>query len=125
MNRFIVSLCATCALIGLLTMSAVADTSADFEISIKVSPNAIVLDSEGAWVTVHTDIALSAVDTATLTLNGIPVAWTKADAKGNLVAKLHQSDMKSILEPPQALLELAGSTKDGTRFAGSDTVRVK
>jgi hypothetical protein len=120
MKRSMVSLCAICALVAALS----AATSAG-EINIKVTPTAIVLESDGAWVTVHTDIALSAVDTSTLTLNGVDVAWTKADAKGNLVAKFAQADIKAIIAPPEATLELSGMTTAGEEFQGSDTVVVK
>lgn len=122
MNRFLVSLLAVSAVCVLLSMSAFA---ADLEIDVKVSPNTIVLASEGTLVTIHTNIALSAVDTGSLTLNGIPVAWTKADAKGNLVAKFNQYEIKAILTPPEATLELLGLKTDGTGFSGSDTVVVK
>jgi hypothetical protein len=120
MKRIMLGLCAFCLVLSVLSITALAD-----EIAVKVSPNAIVIESDGAWVTVHTDIALSAVDTSTLTLNGVEVAWTKADAKGNLVAKFTQADIKPIIAPPEATLELAGMTKAGVEFSGSDTVLVK
>jgi len=122
MNRFLICALAVSVLIGLISMTACA---ADLEINVKVSPNTIVLVSEGTLVTIHTNIALSAVDTASLTLNGIPVAWTKADARGNLVAKFNQYEVKAIVSPPEATLELVGLKTDGTSFSGSDTVVVK
>ena len=94
-------------------------------VNIKISPNTIILESDVAWVTVHTNIPLSRVDCSTLVLNDIPVAWTKADAKGNLVAKFHHSKVEEIVEPPQATLTLAGATKDGVLFSGSDTIAVR
>jgi hypothetical protein len=113
-------ICAICTL--LLVFFGISSAE---EIDVKVTPSAIVLESEGTWVTVHTSIALSAVDTSTLTLNGVGVAWTKADAKGNLVAKFAQADIKAIITPPEATLELSGLTKAGVEFSGSDTVLVK
>ena len=94
-------------------------------VNIKISPNTIILGSDVVWVTVHTNIPLSKVDCSTLALNHIPVAWTKADAKGNLVAKFHYSKVEEIVEPPQAILTLTGVTKDGILFSGSDTVAVR
>jgi hypothetical protein len=94
-------------------------------VNIKISPNTIILGSDVVWVTVHTNIPLSKVNCSTLALNDIPVAWTKADAKGNLVAKFHYAKVEEIVEPPQALLTLTGATKDGILFSGSDTVAVR
>ena len=94
-------------------------------IFIKVSPGTIVIGSDVTWVTVHTDIPLRAVDCSTVTLNGISVAWTKADTKGNLVAKFNFNKIENIVTPPNAILTLRGLTKDGIPFAGSDTVIVR
>lgn len=120
MKRIMVSLVAICAMLTVLSITASAG-----EIYTKISPNAIILESDGTWVSVHTNIALSAVDTSSLTLGGVAVAWTKADAKGNLVAKFAQADIKAIVAPPEATLELLGTTKAGEEFWGSDTVLVK
>lgn len=73
----------------------------------------------------HAGIAYSAVATSSLSLSGIPVGWTKADSRGNLVAKLALADVKAIVAPPKATLVLGGMTKDGVAFAGSATVAVK
>ncbi len=95
------------------------------EIFVKVSPNTIVIASDSSWATVHTNIACSSVDTSTVTLDGVPVAWTKSDLRGNLVAKFVQADIKAIIAPPEATLELPGFTDGGEPFTGSDTVAVK
>jgi hypothetical protein len=137
MKRFLVFLSVVCILISLFSVTATAreesrafagGTSAlagsTLEINIKVSPNVIAIVSVGALLSVHTDIALSLVDTSSLTLNGVAVAWTKADAKGNLVAKFDLAEIKAIVECPEATLQLVGLTKDGTEFTGSDTVAV-
>jgi hypothetical protein len=94
-------------------------------IGITISPATLVLGSEGTWVTVHADIPLAAVDCSTVALDGIAVAWTKADAQVNLVAKFPIAKVKDIVAPPQATLELTGVTKDGTAFAGQDTIAVR
>jgi hypothetical protein len=41
------------------------------------------------------------------------------------VAKFAQSDMKAIVTPPDAVLELTGSTSDGDAFSGSEVVEVR
>jgi len=122
MNRFLICMLAVSVLIGLLTITA---SAADIEITTKITPRALVLVSEGTVVTVHTDIAYYSVDTASLTLNGIPISWTKSDARGQLVAKFNQDDVKNIVAPPSATLELSGTTKEGQSFSGTDTIAVK
>jgi len=91
----------------------------------KVSPGTIVIGSDVTWVSVHTDISLARVNTSTLTLNGVPIAWTKADSRGNLVAKFNFDKIERIVTPPGEVLTLKGVTKDGILFAGSDRVVVR
>ena len=119
---------------GIVTLFGVAVTAtlpgvyaADDEtetIVIKVSPSVIVLDSEGAWVTVHADIRYWVVDTLSLYLNDIPVTFTKADDRGDLVAKFSLDDVKEILTVGEVELKMCGTTKDDEAFEGVDTVRV-
>ena len=101
------------------------DTAAQ-QIVVKISPHTLLLgaDQSGS-VVVHADIAYSQVDSSTVTLEGIAVRWTKADLRGELVAYFDETAMKAIVEPPNATLTLAGVTRDGTPFSGSDTVQVK
>ena len=95
-----------------------------FTITLIISPKNIVLGADGQWITAHTDIALSTVDCTSLELNGVSVAWTDADAQGNLVAKFSKSEIDAIVSPPGALLILTGATDDGVLFSGADEVRV-
>lgn len=130
MKKLIVTISILCLVVGTLVAAASQQQrnqrlTATDTISITVSPKTMVIGSETVWVTVHTNIALSRVDCSTLTLNGITVAWTKADAKGNLVAKFHYDEVEKIVSPPQTMLTLKGVTKDGTPFEGSDTVAVR
>ena len=69
-------------------------------IEIKVSPNVVNIESESSWVTVHTDISYSSFisDQATITLDGIEVAWTKSDLQGDLVAKFDALEVKDYLK---------------------------
>ena len=94
------------------------------EIVIKISPGTIALNSSGEWVTVHAEIAYSAVDTESFSLNGIAAARTKPDDCGDLVVKVDLEEIKAIVSPPEALLTLSGAKLDGTPVTGSDTVRV-
>jgi hypothetical protein len=138
MKRSIVCLFFICTVLGLSSMTSTAGerihagaTGVSAEatsctlISITVSPNTIAMGSLGELVTVHTDIPLGLVDTSSLSLNGVEVAWTKADARGNLVAKFDLAEIKAIVEPPQATLQLRGLTNNGVEFSGTDTVTVR
>jgi hypothetical protein len=138
MKQSIICLFLICLLIGLSLMTSTAgerihrgascvsaEATSGTLISIKVSPNTIALESLGELVTVHTDISLGMVDTSSLSLNGVEVAWTKADARGNLVAKFNLAEIKAIVEPPQATLQLEGLTNNGVEFSGTDTVTVR
>jgi hypothetical protein len=98
------------------------------EIGVVVSPNVINIDSKGTWVTVHADIAYEDVATATVTLNGIEVNWTKSDAQGNLVAKFSFGEVideeDGIVKLGTNELTLSGFTKDDVEFFGTDTIKV-
>jgi len=100
-----------------------ADTDA-LTVDIVVSPSNIVLSSEGVWVTVHAEIAYSAVYGAGVTLDGVPVSVTKADSRGEFVAKFDLDAVREKLEPGVVTLTLRGTTASGETFVGSDTVRV-
>jgi len=102
-------------------------------ITIQCSPSSVVLHAvrSGDWLTVHADIPYSVVNTDTVVLiapKGSPLEAfaTFDDDRGNLVAKFKMSDLKLLLdvEAKTNELTLAGCTKDGDTFAGSDTVRI-
>ena len=114
-----------CLFVFLVVAVAGSSVAADDTINIIVQPKTIVLDSESEWLTVHTDIALSAVDTGSLILNGLAVSWTKADARGNLVAKFDINEVKAMVAPGEAVFVLTGLRKDGVSFSGTDTVPVR
>ena len=116
----VVSLC-------LVVVASVAAFSGrtDDPLGVAVSPHTLILGADqGGTVAVHTAIPLSAVDTSTLYLNGIEVMWTKADARGELVAMFSEDAVKAIVTPPSALLTLTGQMADGADFWGSDEARV-
>ena len=122
MRRITIS---ACMFALLLTTFVAGSMAADMDISIIVQPKVLVIGSDSEWLTIHTDISLSAVDTGSLMVNGLAVSWTKADAKGNLVAKFDVNEVKAMVAPGDVTFELTGLTNDGTSFSGTDTVCVK
>jgi hypothetical protein len=112
-------------MIGLFAaMPARADLGETLEIPISVEPHTLQLGSVGTWVTVHAQIPASIVVGMTVQLNGVEVVYTKADNRGELVAKFALDSIKSIVAPPDALLTLTGVCRDGTAFTGSAVVPV-
>lgn len=98
---------------------------AQVQAEITVSPQTLVLSSKStAWVSVHTNLPFSSVASASVELDGIPVAWVKSDARGYFVAKFQIGQVKGIVAPPSAELTLSGTLKDGESFSGSDTIAV-
>ena len=123
MKKFSLAAMAVLILLGFAVGSAFSD-----EIGISVSPNTINLDSDGEWVTVHAAIPLQGVVTASLQLNGVVVALTKADAQGDLVAKFAVDSVKSIVSPGSAELVFSGVVEtpagEEVPFTGSHTIKV-
>jgi hypothetical protein len=97
----------------------------EMDIVIQVSPATLILDSPGTWVTVHAEIAYSAVDQATLTMNDVELVYSKSDNRGELVVKFAREDIQDIVSPPQALLTLTGLTISGDVFTGSAMIPVQ
>jgi hypothetical protein len=114
------------SIVAILAMSVLANSPlAAEEIGITVSPNVINIASQARVVTVHTDMAYSAVAGASVTLNGIEINWWKSDNRGNFVAKFSSSEVKGVVEVgTTATLTLKGETEDGDEFYGSDDVKV-
>ena len=104
-----------------------AALSAEIPIQIDVAPNVLNIQSEGAIVTVHTDIAYSAVDGASVYLNGVAIQWWKADARGNFVAKFVMDEIKTLgglIIDGYNVLVLNGFTTDGDTFIGMQEIKV-
>ena len=104
-----------------------AALSAEIPIQIDVAPNVLNIQSEGAIVTVHTDIAYSAVDGASVYLNGVAIQWWKADARGNFVAKFVMDEIKTLdglIIDGYNVLVLNGFTTDGDTFIGEQEIKV-
>ena len=97
------------------------------DIQIDVAPNVLNIQSQGAIVTVHTDIAYSAVDGASVYLNGVAIQWWKADARGNFVAKFVMDEIKTLdglIVDGYNVLVLNGYTTDGDTFIGEQEIKV-
>ena len=116
------------AALMLLATAAAADV--DFlPIEIQVSPNVLNIQSEGEVVTVHTDIPYGQVVSATVTLNLVPINYSKADNQGYFVAKFLMEEVKALAPDRLSIgmeneLTLTGLTTDGFVFAGTDQVLV-
>jgi hypothetical protein len=96
-------------------------------IEIQVSPATLNLQNQGSWVTVHTDIAYSAVAGASVTLNDVEIEWWKSDNQGNFVAKFVIGDIKgleSLKIGEYNTLTLFGVTNDEVEFSGSADIMV-
>lgn len=81
---------------GLVLAPASSQAQEAIVVDIQVSPNVLNIQSEGTWVTVHTDIAYSLVDAYSVSLNGIPIKSYKADNRGNFVAKFSIDEVKAL-----------------------------
>lgn len=123
MSRWAVFSCVLLVVFGWGTTVVSAD-----EIGIQVSPSTINLAYQGTVVTVHAEIPYAGVVTASLELNGVEVWWTKADSRGELVAKFDVDKVRDIVAPPSAELTLSGvvRTCEGLTvpFWGTDMVNV-
>jgi hypothetical protein len=101
-----------------------------FEITIQVAPSTLNIQSLGQVVTVHTSIAFSSVVGESVSLNGLPIDWWKADNQGNFVAKFLMSEVKALAVsgglkvPGENELTLVGTTTDGAEFTGTQTITV-
>ena len=97
------------------------------DIQIDVAPNVLNIQSEGEIVTVHTDFAYSAVVGGTVFLNGVPIEYWKADARGNFVAKFVMDEIKTLdglIIGDYNTLVLIGYTTDGDPFIGEQEIKV-
>lgn len=101
-----------------------------FEIKIDVAPQTLNIQSQSQVVTVHTNIAFSSVVGGSVAMNGIDIAWWKADNQGNFVAKFTMSEVKALADdeklevPGENELTLTGNTNDGAEFTGTQSITV-
>ena len=125
MARLWIGVFALCILVVGASLVTANSASEGEGYCITISPRTLILSSPDTIVTVHSNIPYSSVDTASLTLDGIPATYTKMDACGDLVVKFSRADVKGVVVPGTAVLTLSGTFDDGTPFSASDTITVK
>ncbi len=125
MKKTYIGIVVLCALLGIgLTGIAIANSAVDGdEPAMMVSPSVIVL-AKVDTLTVHTNIALSAVVSDTIALDdGVSPTSVFADNLGHLVAKFAIANLG--LTPGPVTLTLTGVFKNSTYFSATDVVIVK
>lgn len=98
-----------------------------FDIEIDVSPNVLNIQSKSVIVTVHTDIAYSAVAGSSVFLNDVEIDWWKVDNRCNFVAKFDSDEVKTLnglITGDYNTLVLTGYTTSGEAFIGEQEIMV-
>jgi hypothetical protein len=96
-------------------------------VTIDIAPATLNLESNGAVVTVHTDISYYIVDFSSVYLNGVLIKSWKADDCGYFVAKFLMDQIKTLdglVIGDYNTLQLVGVTTDGDPFVGTDEIKV-
>ncbi len=133
MKKFKVLFALVCIAL-MATMTPLA-SHADIPVTIDVAPNVINLGSSSTWVTVHTDIAFTVVNTTSVVLNvgsgTVSNDFCFADERGNLVAKFDMNAVKALFETVESIdvdftFELSGATDTDPAeiFSGEQDIRV-
>jgi len=113
------------AAVGLVLVGVTSCWALD--ILIDVAPGVLNLQNNGQVVTVHTSLPYSQVTGASVTLNGLPISWWKADNRGYFVAKFNIDDVKNLpglIVDEYNTLSLTGVNIDGEEFTGSAEILV-
>jgi hypothetical protein len=116
-----------CVLVVALGLFGYPATALAFDIQIDVAPNVLNIQSESVVVTVHTDIAFSAVLGSSVFLNDVEINHWKSDARGNFVAKFLSDEIKTLdglIIDDYNVLVLTGYTADGEAFIGTQDIMV-
>jgi len=112
------------AAVGLVLVGVTSCWALD--ILIDVAPGVLNLQNNGQVVTVHTSLPYSQVTGASVTLNGLPISWWKADNRGYFVAKFNIDDVKNLpglIVDEYNTLTLTGESTQG-EFTGSAEILV-
>ena len=127
LSRMNLVLCCVLAVTLCWLLYPAAALSAEIPVQIDVAPNVLNIQSQGEIVTVHTDIAYSAVVGASVFLNDVAIEYSKADARGNFVAKFVMDEIKTLdglIIGDYNTLVLIGYTTDGDPFIGEQEIKV-
>jgi len=110
--------------VALPAVAAFAVAARSETVTLQVAPSALQIGAvRSGSVTAHVGIPYSVVDTATVTLNGVPASGCSADDRGELVGEFPEGAVGPTVGPPTATMSLEGVTKAGVPFSGSCTVR--
>ena len=121
------SLVTGCVFAATLCCFLYPSPSLGFDTQIDVAPNVLKIQSQSVVVTVHTDIAYSAVVGSTVFLNGVEINHWKSDARGNFVAKFLSDEIKTLdglIIDDYNTLVLTGYTTDSQAFIGEQDIKV-
>jgi parallel beta-helix repeat protein len=99
--------------------------------TVRVYPRALNIASNGKWISciiaLPDNYDVANVDTSTITLESIGCAWSRIDIYARtLLTKFDRSIVQTMLKNVQSPVSLtvAGNLNDGTRFEGTDTIRI-
>ena len=114
----------------LFAMNPAVTHAETITIDMDIAPNVLVLGVQGEWITVHTDLPFSTVDTSVdVLLDGIPADQVFADDCGDLVAKFDQDTFKDMFQDitgsTSVSFEMTGACINGDDFIGEDSFTVK
>ncbi len=91
-------------------------------------PDTLNLRSRGRWVTAYLvaeDTGARDIDPRSLSLNGIPVSWTRVLDEDALMAKFDRAAFGATLSRGDVVVvTLTGRWSDGSSFVATDTIRV-
>jgi hypothetical protein len=81
--------------LAIIVLAAPAICTAE-EITIRIAPATLNIQSNGTVVTVHTDVPYGSVDVAAVFLEGVLINSWKADDRGYFVAKFLIDEIKTV-----------------------------
>lgn len=105
----------------------VVSSAGEILITIEIAPSTLNIQSNGKVVTVHTDIAYSEIDVYSVYLRGVYIDSSKADDRGNFVAKFlidAIKDIDGLVINDYNTLELVAKTTYGDLVSGKADVMV-
>ena len=83
------------------------------------SPEVVVLDVDGAWLTVWVDLPVGDVSPSTVAMSGVAPSWLIGDEEGDVLAAFNLEALRAAAGLPWGILVLTGQTRDGRDFAGT------